>query len=143
MKPICSLLFLPFLFISPAHAADPAPASPGAITDAEIRDVISRVARHQIQPLADGDFAKVDSLEKAASARAPKGIDWSYPWGVTLYGMENSTDVTGDKDADNFVVRHNLICARYYTWLDTLKTQFGANAAPLIRRTKLQQFFAL
>src|ERR1700744_1399226 len=92
------------------------------ITDTEIRDVVSRVAKHQIHALTDGDYAAVQSVEAAKAAKAPQGIAWSYPWGVTLFGMLHSTDVTGDKEADNFVVQHNLICARYYAWLAGLKS---------------------
>jgi unsaturated rhamnogalacturonyl hydrolase len=144
MKPILPTLLLASFLASIAHAADPAPAtSADGITDAEIRAVLTRVVHHQMQPLADGDYAKVDSIEKAAAAKAPEGIAWTYPWGVTLFGMERSTDVAPDNDVDNFVVRHNLICARYYTWLAGLEKQFGADAESLVHRTKLQQLFVL
>ena len=91
------------------------------ISDDQIRDVVERVAKHQIHTLADGDYAVVQSVDAAKAAKAPEGISWSYPWGVTLFGMLRSTDVTGDKDADRFVVQHNQICARYYAWLAGLK----------------------
>jgi len=101
-----------------ARAAD----TTGGITDTEIRDVITRVAKHQMHTLVDGDYAPVKSLQEAKAAKAPEGISWNYPWGVTLYGMLRSTDVTGDKAVDKFVVDHNLACARYYHWLSDLKT---------------------
>jgi unsaturated rhamnogalacturonyl hydrolase len=144
MKPILPTLLLVSFLASIAHAADPAAAAAAdGITDTEIRAVLTRVVHHQMQPLADGDYAKVDSIEKAASAKPPEGIAWSYPWGVTLFGMERYTDVTGDNDVDNFVVRHNLICARYYTWLAGLEKQFGTDAESFVHRTKLQQLFVL
>ena len=98
------------------------------ITDAEIRDVVSRVAQHQIHPLKDGEYTPVgvtNALELAQAAAAPEGIAWSYPWGVTLYGLQRSADVTGDTSAEKFALEHNLICARYYHWLADLKQQTG------------------
>ena len=88
--------------------------APAGITDGEIHDVITRVARNQMHPLADGDDAAVKSIDEAKAARMPEGISWSYPWGVALFALSRSTDVTGDQDVDKFVARHNLICARYY-----------------------------
>ena len=95
------------------HAAD----APATISDDEIRTVLQHVATHQIHPLADGDYAAVGSVEAAKAAKAPEGIDWNYPWGVTLFGLLRSADVIGDKAAEQFVVEHNLICARDYQWL--------------------------
>src|ERR1039457_4824074 len=83
--------------------------APTTITDNEIRAVVARVAKHQIHTLADGDYAAFKSVDEAKAAKAPAEIAWSYPWGVALFGMSRSTDVTGDKDADQFVVAHNLI----------------------------------
>ena len=108
------------------------------ITDAKIRDVVVRVARHQIVPLADGDYPAVTNLDAARAVREPEGIAWSYPHGVALYGMERSTDLTGDKDVDKFVVEHNLICARYYVWLDGLEKQFGKDGSTFARGTKIK-----
>jgi unsaturated rhamnogalacturonyl hydrolase len=144
MKRFFSPLLIASLLVSVAEAADLAPAeSSGGISDGEIRDVLTRVVHHQMQPLADGDYAKVDSIEQAAAAKLPTGIDWSYPWGVTLFGMERFADLTGDNDVDNYVIQHNLICARYYAWLEGLEKQFGTNAEPFIRRTKLEELFRL
>src|SRR4051812_31984824 len=81
------------------RAQEPKPATPPAndasmqgatkaptdITDAEIRDVISRVAKHQIRKLADGAYPAATTLEEAKMAKEPEGIQWAYPWGVTLY----------------------------------------------------------
>ena len=117
----------------------------GNITDAEIRDVVARVAKHQIHPLADGDYPATTNLDEMLAAKAPEGIEWDYPWGVALYGMLRATDLTGDKDADQFVVEHNLICARYYHWLAGLENQFGKSSAltGLERRGKLHLLMSL
>ncbi|MDE3067568.1 MAG: glycoside hydrolase family 88 protein [Verrucomicrobiota bacterium] len=114
------------------------PPDSGGISDTEIRDVVERVARHQIQPLADGEYPAVTNLDEARSARRPEGIAWNYPQGVMLYGMERSTDLTGDAGVDRFVVEHNLICARYYRWLAGLEKQFGDEGRQFARRTSLK-----
>jgi len=96
----------------------------GGITDTEIREVIHRVAQHQIHPLKDGEYTPTDAtnaLPLAQSAAAPEGIAWSYPWGVTLYGLLRSGAVTGDVSAEKFALEHNAICARNYQWLAELK----------------------
>src|SRR5882757_5781590 len=111
-KVLCALPVV--LLINGGFAIRAADAANG-ISDAEIRDVITRVAKHQIHALADGDYTAVKSIEEAKAAKAPEGLGWSYPWGVTLFGMLRSTDVTGDKAVDKFVVEHDLACARYYS----------------------------
>jgi unsaturated rhamnogalacturonyl hydrolase len=104
-------------------AAPPvAAAAPG---DAKVKDVIARVARHKLRPVQDGEYPTVDSLTDAAAARAPEGVAWSYPWGVTLYGMLRSTDVTGDKDVHRFVLEHDRVAARYYAWLSGVREKFA------------------
>lgn len=116
-----------------ARAADAAAASAasGGIADTEIRAVIDRVAKHQIRQLKDGEYTSVaiTNALQLAQAAAPEGIAWSYPWGVTLYGMLRSTDVTGDKEVEKFVLDHNLICARDYVWLTSLREHLGASPA--------------
>lgn len=137
-----AVVSLAFLAIAKSFAVDTPGASPatGGITDAEIRGVVARVAKHQIHVLADGDYAAVKSVEEAKAAKPPEGIAWSYPWGVALYGMLRSTDATGDKDADKFVVEHNLICARYYGWLAGLKTSVtnSSEVSAFTRSTKIR-----
>jgi len=114
--------------------------SPGSTShsdqsDAVIRDVITRVAHHQIHPLADGDYTPVDSVAAAQAARQAEGIAWDYPWGVTLYGMLHVCDATGDKEVEDFVLRHNKIVAREYVWLDDLRKEFG-------NTDQLQKYFS-
>ena len=98
------------------------------IGNAQIRDVVTRVAHHQLVPLNDGDYAPVSSLEQAKAARAPSGIAWFYPQGVMLYGLDRSTDITHDRAVDQFVVKHNQVAARYYHWLAGIQKQFGDGA---------------
>jgi unsaturated rhamnogalacturonyl hydrolase len=93
--------------------------------DAVIRDVITRVAQHQVRPLADGDYTPVDSIAAAQAARQALGIDWDYPWGVTLYGILRVSDATGDKELERFVLRHNQIVARECGWLNELRNKAG------------------
>jgi rhamnogalacturonyl hydrolase YesR len=113
------------------------------ITDDEVRDVVTRVAKHQLLPLADGEYPAVTNLDQAEAAKAPEGIAWNYPWGVDLYGLIRSSDVTGDRDAANFVVQHNQICARYYEWLAGLEKQFGDEGKAFARKSKIKGLVTL
>src|SRR3569833_758731 len=77
------------------HAQDAKPAfvaslggaakAESTITDAEIRDIISRVVKHNLHALADGEYPTVTNIDQAKAAKAPRGIAWNYPWGVALY----------------------------------------------------------
>jgi unsaturated rhamnogalacturonyl hydrolase len=124
-------------------AQSPKPVDNGGITDDQIRDVIKRVANHQIHTLTDGDYPAVTSLDQAKAAKEPVGIMWGYPWGVALYGMEQSADITQNPDADQFVVQHDLICGRYYVWLAGLEKQFGSDANDFTRNTKIKGLMTL
>jgi len=109
----------------------------GGISDTDIRAIVERVARHQLQPITDGEYPSVTNLLQAEASAVPQGIAWNYPQGVMLYGMERSTDMTGDKEVDQFVAQHNLVCARYYNWLAGLEQQFGDAGKRSARRTKI------
>ncbi|HTV62483.1 MAG TPA: glycoside hydrolase family 88 protein [Verrucomicrobiae bacterium] len=122
-----------------AHATvSPAASRAGGISDAEIRDIVERVAEHNERPLAEGEYPAVTNLAQAESATPPEGITWDYPHGVMLYGMERSIEATGDTNVDRFVVEYNLICARYYQWLAGLEDQFGDAGKQFARGTKLR-----
>lgn len=136
------VLFLATIAIRFSAAARSTPDS-NSISNAQIRDVIARVAGHQIHALADGEYPQVTNLDAATAARPPEGIVWNYPWGLALYGMERVSEVTGDPAPHEFVVQHNLICARYYHWLAGLKNQFGDDAKTFARGTALKQLMAL
>jgi rhamnogalacturonyl hydrolase YesR len=134
LKLFCALSAV--VVLNSAAAARAADAG-DEISDAQIRDVVLRVARHQIHPLADGDYSATN-LDAAKSAKAPEGIAWSYPWGVALFGMERSTDATGDLGADKFVLQHDAICADYFQWLASLENQFGADGKTFARGSKIK-----
>jgi rhamnogalacturonyl hydrolase YesR len=129
--------------LAPLLRAQDTPKAAPTISDAEIRDVITRVAKHQLHPLADGEYPAVTNLDEAKAAKPPQGILWNYPWGVTLYGLIRSTDVTGDKEAEKFVLDHDKICARYYHWLAGLEKQFGDEGKTFARTTKLKSLIGL
>ena len=116
-------------------------------TDASIRTVISLVASNQLKTLADGNYATAKTLSAAQSAKKPSGITWTYQWGVSLYGMLRVKDATGNTNFETFVLNHNLICAQYYSWLNSLKsTVTNATAAQLASfyaGTALSEFMAI
>ena len=116
-------------------------------SDASIRTVISLVASNQLETLADGNYATVTTLSAAQSAKKPTGITWQYPWGVALYGMLRVKDATGNTSFENFVLNHNLICARYYWWLNSLKgtvtNATSAQLASFYATTALSEFMAI
>lgn len=130
------LALLTILTVIPAATAQ-------EISDAQIRDVITRVARHQLVPITDGDYAPVGNLQQAQAARPASGIAWFYPQGVMLYGMARSTDITGDKEVGQFVTRHNQVAARYYRWLAQVQQQFGDSAKDFIHANTLRQLLEL
>lgn len=141
---IVSLALASLTLIGPVRNARGEDAS-AAISDDEIRSVLQRVAKHQIHPLADGDYAAVTSVEAAKAAKAPEGIAWSYPWGVTLYGILCASDVIGFPEADRFAAEHNQICSRYYGWLAGLKNNVtnGAELNGFTRGTKIRPLMSL
>ena len=69
--------------------------------------------------------------------------EWGYPEGVALLGMMRWTDATGDKDVSQFVVQHNLICARYYDWLAGLEKSLGPEASSFTATTKIKNLMTL
>lgn len=103
------------------------------IGDDAIRDVLKAVSRHQLHALKDGDYAPVASVEALQAARAPDGVTWNYPWGVTLYGVQRSTDFTRDDEVENFALEHNRIAARYYAFLEAERAKLGAEPMKAFR----------
>jgi unsaturated rhamnogalacturonyl hydrolase len=96
------------------------------------REVILAVARHQLRPLSDGEYLRGDWPQVLVS-RDPKGVNWVYPWGVTLLGMLRTGQVTGDQELERFVVTHNQIVARYYQYLRWVQTSFAAEHPEEVR----------
>jgi unsaturated rhamnogalacturonyl hydrolase len=131
---------------APAATAAPTPA-PRLTTDDQFREVLARVAKLNAKPVADGDYAPVTTLEAARAAKTPEGLTWSYPWGVTLYGILRSTDATKDEAVSRFVVEHDQLIGRYYTWLTgvskTLDIEANPDAKEFVHRTKLRQLMRL
>ncbi len=114
--------------LAAALGAEPsANADLSGTTDDSIRNVLRVVARHQMRPLADADYTPAANAAAVSAAHPPQGIAWNYPWGVTLYGVLRSADVTHDTDATNFVIEHNQIVARYYGWLAAAGEKFSDN----------------
>jgi unsaturated rhamnogalacturonyl hydrolase len=137
-------VLLPLILSGCATNAQNPAADNGGITDAQIRDVVARVAKHQLHPLAEGDYAAVQSVAEAQAAKPPLGIEWNYPRGVELYGLLRSTDLLGGTNVDEFVIQHNVICANDYVWLAGLEKLFGAtNLAPVIHDSKLNGLMVL
>jgi unsaturated rhamnogalacturonyl hydrolase len=130
---------------SATSAQDTALPAETAITDAQIRDIVNRVARHQVRPLAEGAYPEVKSIEEAKAAKAPEGISWSYPWGVALYGVLRSTEVTSDQDAGKFVIEHDRICGRYYDWLAGVRKSITnqAEVSAFLRTTRIRGLMSL
>lgn len=116
-----------------AGVAARAESADGGITDAQIRDVLTRVAHHQIRPLAAGDMSPVKSLAEAETALAPIGINWEYPWGVTLTGLQRAQDVVADPEVAALVAQHNAICGQYYVWLAGLRNIATNNSERLTK----------
>ncbi len=113
------------------------------LSNAQIREVFVRVARHQIHLLADGEYPPATNLDEATAASPPAGIAWNYPWGVALFGMERVSETTGDNAGHDFAVKHNLICARYYHWLAGMENQFADDGKQFARRSSIKGLVAL
>ncbi len=123
--------------------APPVPPATNGISDAKIRDIISRVARRRIHELKDGDYAPVKTIVEAETALPPEGIDWgpeSYPQGVSLCGMLRSADVTGDGEVGEFVAQYTRVCSRYYHWLDGMDENLGPSpeVSAFVRGSKIR-----
>jgi rhamnogalacturonyl hydrolase YesR len=123
------------LMVLPAPAySQPVRFVTNEISDAQIREVLVRVAHRRIHELKDGDYTPVKTIEEARAAKPPDGIDWgpeSYPQGVSLCAMLRFADVTGDTNVDRFVLEYARICSRYYHWLDRVKNNLGPSPVVL------------
>jgi rhamnogalacturonyl hydrolase YesR len=93
-------------------------------TRRSVRATVLAVARHQLRDLADGDY-KRGTWEEVRASRGPQGINWVYPWGVTLLELLRSSEVTGDKTLSAFVIKHNEIVARHWEHLRWVDRTFG------------------
>lgn len=119
---ICRGVFLALLLnFTVIH---PAPGQSVSLSDSSISNVITVVAKHWQQTLADGYYPGSNSskiaFSSAQSATKPTGLNWAYDWGVNLYGQMRVRNATGITNGENFALNHNLICGRYYAWLVSL-----------------------
>lgn len=128
--PAC--LLLAFVVAAPVRADDM-----GGISDAQIRDVVARVARHQLEPLKDGDYPADATIEAARAARPPQGLVWDYPRGVALFAMERAAVLTGDREVEAFPGQHHRIAARYWKWLAAVIARNGAAGRDFAHGTAL------
>jgi rhamnogalacturonyl hydrolase YesR len=123
-------------------------------TDDAIRELLIRVADRQLcsdatnrtpRTLADGSYPVATTLATATNATRPSGIEWTYTWGVNLYGLMQAYRATGNTNYLNFVRDHNLIVGRYYFWLcslhNSLTSTNGLNTWQ--RTTALGELFRL
>ena len=128
---------------APQGSVPPADRGPGARPtgvegEGAIADVVRRVAHRQIGqagPIADGDYARVDSVSRLQAARAPQGVRWTYPWGVTLSGLVRAGAALRDDAVSSFVLEHDRAVARYSSFL-------GEAQASLAGERQLSTFLA-
>lgn len=117
-------------------------ATPGAADRRSTRDVVLAVARRQVRVLADGEYKRGTWDDVKASAD-PRGVEWVYPWGVTLLGMLRASEATGDPELVPFVLKHNEIVARYWRYLAWVQSTFegmhGEDVAKLIRASPIRR----
>ena len=79
-----------------------------------------------------GSILRLLTILFPLALRLPKVSAGTYPWGVTLYGMQAASDVLDPATkavVEKFVSDHNNICARDYDWLRQLQEKLGPNAA--------------
>jgi rhamnogalacturonyl hydrolase YesR len=111
-----------------ASQTAPAAAAVGLAPKSEarrtVRDVVLAVAHRQVHALADGEYKK-GTWEEVKANRGPQGINWVYPWGVTLLGLLRTSDVTGDATFAQFVAKHNEIVARDWEYLRYVQDAFS------------------
>ncbi len=115
--------------------------SPEELAHRDLRDVLLLVARRNLHALREGRPVR-GSWEDVQASQTPVGLRWSYPWGVTLYGLLRVGEVTGDEDLTRFVLRHNELAAAHYDYLRWQRRTFGktgptAGLAALLRLSSL------
>jgi unsaturated rhamnogalacturonyl hydrolase len=122
------------LWVAPATAdqAVPGPHPAAASLARTPQDVVLAVARRQLHELADGEYRR-GTWEEVRASREARGVNWVYPWGVTLFGLLKTTDVTGDRTFADFVIRHNEIVARDWDYLRWVRDAFVATRPEAVR----------
>jgi rhamnogalacturonyl hydrolase YesR len=88
-----------------------------------IREVTLAVAKNQLHELKEGRYGR-GSLQEARNHVPPKGVAWEYTRGVTLYGLLRVSEAAHDKSFEKFVLKHNQIAARYFSYLQWMEKAF-------------------
>ena len=122
MRPIALVLAL--ALGAPAFAQ--APSSAPGPDPRTIRDVVTSVARYQLKPLQEGEY-KRGTWEEVQTNRLPKGLTWTYQYGVILYGLLRASEATGDKTFAAFVADHNRKASAYASYLRWVDRTYGAS----------------
>lgn len=110
---------------APAADVESPEATARRVAAETARRVITAVAGRQVTTLEEGAYG-LASWEEVTRNRAPRGVTWLYPWGVTLYGMLRASDASGDARWRDYVLRHNAIVGRYYQYLRAVNDAWGA-----------------
>lgn len=72
-----------------------------------IGELLRVVATRQIRELGEGEYQRGD-WHTVLKSKPPKGIQWDYPWGVTLYGLLRVSEILDDKNLEAFVLASPL-----------------------------------
>jgi rhamnogalacturonyl hydrolase YesR len=115
------------LAVPQSRAAPPQePVGTGPLVELRTpQDVVLAVARRQLRELADGEYRR-GGWDEVRAGRDAQGINWVYPWGVTLFGLLKATDATGERSFADFVVKHNEILGRDWEYLRWVRDTFSA-----------------
>ncbi len=97
---------------------------PRVLSDRSIRNVLATICRKQMRVLQPGEWTR-GTQEETLASEPVRGLHWSYPRGVTLYGMLRVSQVTGNKQFSDYVLQHNDLVARQHAWLRWQEASFG------------------
>lgn len=89
-----------------------------------ISDLLKVVALRHITDLEEGEYKKGD-WAIVINSKPPKTPYWSYPLGVTLYGMQRANKILKEPSIDEYVKRLNKINADNYEYLRWQIYTFG------------------
>jgi unsaturated rhamnogalacturonyl hydrolase len=124
LRPIAAVLSL--ALATPALAQAPPPSPAPSPDTRSVRDVVTAVARHQLKPLAEGEY-KRGTWEEVQANQRPTGLTWTYQYGVILYGLLRAAEATGDKTFAAFVADHNRKASAYASYLRWVDRTYGTS----------------
>jgi unsaturated rhamnogalacturonyl hydrolase len=124
MIPILSVVSLTVLALTWSRGGD----ETGPVPKDEALRVVNAVASRQtrLHALAEGTYPK-GSWDEVAAHTPPSGVEWVYPWGVTLYGLLRVAEETNNPSYSSFVLRHNELTARYHQYLLWITAAYSAS----------------